>query len=224
MGGEGRKNLKPGWLKILRFQLRMTDKGAGSDAFRFVLNLQNIPRQILVLHNRRNHITHVFRVDDGYLFAPVCRFALDDGKRRGSSVVFGARGDIDDVRIVFSGFIRSGARKLISSRTRSMMVCRRRAPMFSVVSLTRKAKRAISSNDSGVNSSFKPSVSSSAVYCFVSEDFGSCRMRMKSSTVSDFSSTRMGKRPCSSGMRSLGLETWKAPAAMKRMWSVRTMP
>ena len=34
----------------------------------------------------------------------------------------------------------------------------------------------------------------------------------------------MGKRPCSSGIRSDGLETWNAPAATKRMWSVRTMP
>ncbi len=34
----------------------------------------------------------------------------------------------------------------------------------------------------------------------------------------------MGKRPWSSGMRSVGLLTWKAPAAMKRMWSVRTGP
>ena len=40
---------------------------------------------------------------------------------------------------------------------------------------------------------------------------------MKSSSVSDFSSTRMGKRPCSSGIMSLGLETWNAPAAMNRM-------
>jgi hypothetical protein len=50
------------------------------------------------------------------------------------------------------------------------------------------------------------------------------RIRMKSPSVSDFSSTRMGKRPCSSGIMSLGLETWKAPAAMNRMWSVRTKP
>ena len=34
----------------------------------------------------------------------------------------------------------------------------------------------------------------------------------------------MGKRPCSSGMRSETLATWKAPAAMKRTWSVRTGP
>ena len=43
------------------------------------------------------------------------------------------------------GFLkRSGAWKLISSSTRSRMVWRRRAPMFSVVSLTRKANWAIS--------------------------------------------------------------------------------
>jgi hypothetical protein len=43
-------------------------------------------------------------------------------------------------------------------------------------------------------------------------------------SVRFFSSTRIGKRPCSSGIRSDGLETWKAPAATKRMWSVRTIP
>ena len=96
--------------------------------------------------------------------------------------------------------------------------------MFSVLSFTRKANSAISSRASCVNSSFTPSVSSSAEYCLVSDDFGSVRMRTKSSTVSDCSSTRIGKRPCSSGIRSLGLETWNAPAAMNRMWSVRTMP
>ena len=32
----------------------------------------------------------------------------------------------------------------------------------------------------------------------------------------------MGKRPWSSGIRSEGLATWKAPAAMNRMWSVFT--
>ena len=41
---------------------------------------------------------------------------------------------------------------------------------------------------------------------------------------SDSNSTRIGKRPCSSGMRSEGFDTWKAPAAINRMWSVRTMP
>ena len=34
------------------------------------------------------------------------------------------------------------------------------------------------------------------------------------------SSTRIGRRPCSSGSRSDGLATWKAPEAMNRMWSV----
>src|SRR5690242_9206741 len=49
-------------------------------------------------------------------------------------------------------------------------------------------------------------------------------MRSKSSTVSESSSTRMGKRPCSSGIRSEGLDRWKAPLAMNSMWSVFTMP
>src|SRR3990172_8460260 len=49
-------------------------------------------------------------------------------------------------------------------------------------------------------------------------------MRTKSSRVSACSSTRMGKRPCSSGIRSEGLLTWKAPAAMNRTGSGRTGP
>ena len=40
--------------------------------------------------------------------------------------------------------------------------------------------------------------------------------------MSGSSSTRMGKRPCSSGMRSEALATWNAPAAMKSTWSVFT--
>ena len=38
------------------------------------------------------------------------------------------------------------------------------------------------------------------------------------------SSTRIGRRPCSSGIRSDGLLRWNAPEAMNRMWSVLTMP
>ncbi len=77
---------------------------------------------------------------------------------------------------------------------------------------------------SSVKRSVTSSVSSSAAYCDVSDASGSVRMRTKSSVVSDFSSTRIGKRPCSSGIRSDGLDTWKAPEAMNRMWSVLTMP
>ena len=33
-------------------------------------------------------------------------------------------------------------------------------------------------------------------------------------SVSGLSSTRIGNRPCNSGMRSLGFDTWNAPAAM----------
>ncbi len=47
---------------------------------------------------------------------------------------------------------------------------------------------------------------------------------MKSSFVSESSSTRIGNRPCSSGIRSEGFVVLKAPAAMNRMWSVFTMP
>ena len=39
-----------------------------------------------------------------------------------------------------------------------------------------------------------------------------------------FSSTRMGRRPCSSASMSLGLHWWNAPLQINRMWSVLTLP
>src|SRR2546422_460971 len=86
------------------------------------------------------------------------------------------------------------------------------------------ANLATSARQSSVSTSLIPSVSSSASYCLDNAFFGSLRILMKSSTLSDFSSTRMGNLPCSSGIMSLGLDTWNAPAAMNRMWSVRTKP
>ncbi|MNT37793.1 hypothetical protein D3C72_1739490 [compost metagenome] len=77
---------------------------------------------------------------------------------------------------------------------------------------------------SGRKSSVTPSVASNAWYCLTSEAWVCVRMASKSCTDSDSSSTRIGKRPCNSGIRSLGLARWKAPEAMNRMWSVLTMP
>ena len=62
------------------------------------------------------------------------------------------------------------------------------------------------------------------MYCVINAALGSVRMRTKSSLLSAPSSTRIGKRPCSSGIRSLGLARWNAPEAMNRMWSVLTGP
>ncbi len=70
---------------------------------------------------------------------------------------------------------------------------------------------------SAVKVSAIPSVSISAVYCLTSALRGSVRIRTNSALPSASSSTRIGKRPCSSGMRSDGFETWNAPAAMNRM-------
>jgi hypothetical protein len=89
--------------------------------------------------------------------------------------------------------------------------------MFSVRSLTSVATSASRSIESGVKVSVTPSVERRAVYCRTSAFFGSVRIRTKSSRPSGSSSTRIGKRPCSSGMRSEGFETWNAPAAMNRM-------
>ena len=96
--------------------------------------------------------------------------------------------------------------------------------MFSVRSLTCQATSAIRRMQSSVSSRLSPSVASRALYCSVSEHLGSVRMRSNSSGVSALSSTRIGRRPCNSGIRSLGLARWKAPDAMNRIWSVRTMP
>ena len=46
----------------------------------------------------------------------------------------------------------------------------------------------------------------------------------KSSAESSLSSTRIGNRPCNSGIRSLGWATVKAPAPIKSTWSVATAP
>ncbi len=96
--------------------------------------------------------------------------------------------------------------------------------MFSVEALISAASAAIAVTASALKRSSTCSVLSSSVYWRTSEFSGSVRMRSKSSAPSDCSSTRIGKRPCISGMRSAGRATWKAPAAMNRMWSVRTTP
>src|SRR5947208_1368861 len=119
---------------------------------------------------------------------------------------------------------RSGASNEISSKSFSITVYRRRAPMFSVLSFTRMAISAMASTASGRKWSVTPSVFNSSTYCRTSAFRGSVRMRTKSSRVKGSSSTRIGNRPWSSGIRSDGLATWKAPAAMKRTWSVRTTP
>ena len=76
--------------------------------------------------------------------------------------------------VTFFSFI-SGASKLMMSSTRSMMVCNRRAPMFSVFSFTRpRIARSLPMPPGEFQ--LQPSVSSSAVYCFTSDDFGSVRI------------------------------------------------
>src|SRR4030095_12280534 len=76
--------------------------------------------------------------------------------------------------------------------------------MFSVDSFTWKAISAMRRMAPGRNSSVTPSVPSSAWYCLTWLASVAMRMRSKSSTESESSSTRIGKRPCSSGMASEG--------------------
>ena len=96
--------------------------------------------------------------------------------------------------------------------------------MSCVVLLALKAIAASFCTPSGVKASSTPSVLNSATYWRASAFFGSVRMRTKSASVSEVSATRTGKRPCSSGISSLGLWKWNAPAARNSMWSLRTWP
>ena len=57
------------------------------------------------------------------------------------------------------------------------------------------------------NVSVTPSVASSSTYCRMRAFLGSVRMRTKSARVKGSSSTRIGNRPWSSGMRSDGFAT-----------------
>src|SRR5471032_524472 len=118
----------------------------------------------------------------------------------------------------------SEAAKLTSSSSFSITVCRRRAPMFSTVSLISADSRASSSIASSLKSRSTFSVASSALYCFTRLASGSVRMRRKSSWPSDVRLTRIGRRPCSSGSMSDGLARWKAPEQMNSTWSVFTGP
>mmetsp|Transcript_12716 Transcript_12716/g.38334 ORF Transcript_12716/g.38334 Transcript_12716/m.38334 type:complete len:300 (-) Transcript_12716:1166-2065(-) len=114
----------------------------------------------------------------------------------------------------------------MGSTMRSRMVCRRRAPMLSIIRFMSSAIFAISDTASGVNSSLMPSVRSSASCCLSMLDAGSVSVsiRSKSCRVRPLSSTRIGRRPCSSASMSDGFTEWKAPLQMNRMWSVFTLP
>ena len=117
--------------------------------------LEDVAAEVLVLYDAGDLLLDVGAVDDED--ALVLGSPLGVGTRRSMSA-----GTLSEIAPA-PAFTMSGASKLISSSTFSMMVCRRRAPMFSVVSLTWKAKLAISSRASGANSSLRPSVSSSAI-------------------------------------------------------------
>ena len=63
-----------------------------------------------------------------------------------------------------------------------------------------------------------------AWYCLVKQASVPVRICLKSSTDKLSNSTRIGKRPCNSGIKSDGLLKWNAPEATNKMWSVLIMP
>ena len=126
--------------------------------------------------------------------------------------------------IVISVCFFSDAVKLISSRIFSRIVCNLLAPIFSTSSLTFVAIIAISDTASSENDNFTPSVAINSIYCFIKLFSGSLRILIKSSFPSAVSSTLFGNLPCNSGRRSEGFDTWKAPDATNKMWSVLIEP
>ena len=104
----------------------------------------------------------------------------------------------------------------MSSISRSITVCRRRAPMFSVRSLTCQAASARRRIPSWVNSMLTLRLPSAPC----TDRSGRRRAGQDAHTevvvVRRSSSTRIGRRPCSSGMRSDGLTSGMAPGGDKQ--------
>ena len=119
---------------------------------------------------------------------------------------------------------RSVAVKLISSKIFSIIVWSLLAPIFSTVEFTSDAILAIASIPSFENSKSTFSVLSNALYCFIKLLSGSLRILLKSSLVKASSSTLIGSLPWSSGNKSDGLASWKAPEAINKIWSVLIGP
>ena len=71
---------------------------------------------------------------------------------------------------------------------------------------------------------FKFSTPRSALYWSTKLKSGSVKMRSNSLGPSASSSTRIGRRPCNSGIKSEGLDRWNAPEAINKMWSVLIGP
>jgi len=115
---------------------------------------------------------------------------------------------------IFSPFAVEAV-KLMSVEHALHHVCRRRAPSFDrSVDLTATfaiaPRRSARIQFDAFRAEAKPHIASSGMLPF------SVRMRRKSSSLSEASSTRIGRRPCNSGSKSEGLATWKAPEAMNR--------
>ena len=88
-----------------------------------------------------------------------------------------------------------GALNITSLITSSRIFLSPLAPVSSSI-----ARSATALRDSGVNSSFTPSIARSPVYWFTSESHGSVRIRKSSSFPSGLTLVIIGRRPMNSGM------------------------
>ncbi len=96
--------------------------------------------------------------------------------------------------------------------------------MFSLFSFSKNAILAISLIASSVNFKSTLSILSISEYCIMIALSGSLIILTKSSSVKLFKSTCTGNLPCNSGIRSLTLVIWNAPAAINSIKSVLILP
>ena len=96
-------------------------------------------------------------------------------------------------------------------------MCSLLAPIFSTVAFTSDAMFAIVSIPSSENSSSTFSVFNNATYCLIKLKSGSLKILLKSSLVNASNYTLIGNLPCSSGNKSDGFASWKAPDAINNI-------
>ena len=148
-------------------------------------------------------------LDIRFSFFIIAAFVEKDGSRKQEEwIILILRISLKEFLKVFL-FLQNGKNrgKMIPALQAVMMVNNLRAPMLSLFEFIWQAIWLILCNAESVNWSSTPSVFSSCWYCLVMAFSGSVRMRKKSSSFSSDNSTLKGNLPCSSGIKSLGLDT-----------------
>ena len=145
-----------------------------------------------------------------YRAEPVCAEAASSSSLKNEPSEVFVPGQVGQPRVDVGGVDRhrlrrracaASKRDLLEQPLHHRVQAARADVLGALVHLRRRSRRG-GGSPSGVKSSVTPSVASSAWYCLIRQASVLVRMRSKSSTDSESSSTRIGKRPCSSGIRS----------------------